>query len=382
MNIVYCTDSYRHLGGIQRVTIEKVNALAQIPGYNVYLIVSDNKTGDMSYPLSPKVHLIDLDINYYEDDWKSTYHLIKGIIFKRLKHRRRMKKVFQLIKPDIIIATGTSEKYFINSIKGSAKSIREIHFVSNYRDLMSQNTSLINKCIAKISSIIDYRLSISNYDLIAVLTREDKDCYWGDNPKVIVMPNPSTFTSSDVSALLNKEIISIGRLTSQKDFSSLIRICDKVFSKHPDWHLSIWGEGNEHALLSDIIEQRQLGSKITLQGLTMDIPSKLLNASIFALSSKFEGLSLVLIEAAECGLPIVSYACPTGPKDIITDGLNGFLIPPGDEDLFADRICQLIENEDLRISMGKEARIMAQEFTIDKIINRWKEIFEKLVSSR
>ncbi|MDE6116911.1 MAG: glycosyltransferase, partial [Duncaniella sp.] len=89
-----------------------------------------------------------------------------------------------------------------------------------------------------------------------------------------------------------------------------------------------------------------------------------------------------LIEAAECGLPIVSYACPTGPKDIITDGLNGFLIPPGDEDLFADRICQLIENEELRISMGKEARIMAQEFTIDKIINRWKEIFEKLVSSR
>ncbi|MDE5649891.1 MAG: glycosyltransferase, partial [Duncaniella sp.] len=74
--------------------------------------------------------------------------------------------------------------------------------------------------------------------------------------------------------------------------------------------------------------------------------------------------------------------CPTGPKDIITDGLNGFLIPPGDEDLFADRICQLIENEELRISMGKEAKIMAQEFTIDKIINRWKEIFEKLVSSR
>lgn len=380
MNIVYCTDSYRYFGGIQRITIEKANALAEIPGYNVYLIVSDNKTGDISHPLSPKVHLIDLDINYYEDDWKSKFHFIRGLIVKRYKHRKRMKEVFNKIKPDIVIATGTSEKYFINAIKGSAKSIREIHFVSNYRDISSANSSLFNKIISKISTFIDFKFSINNYDLIALLTKEDKENNWRDNPKAIVMPNPITFSSAEVSSLTNKEIISVGRLSGQKNFSSLIQICSNVFKKHPDWHLTIWGDGNERKHLNELINKFKLGNHVFLPGSTTDVRSKLLNASIFAFSSNFEGFALALLEAAECGLPLVSYSCPSGPKDLITDGENGFLVPPGDEDLFAERLCQLIENEHLRKQLGEEAHRRAQEFALDKIIGRWQKVFEELIA--
>lgn len=380
MNIVYCTDSYRYFGGIQRVTIEKVNALAEIPGYNIYLIVSDNKTGEIPFPLSPKVNLIDLDINYYDDDWKSKLHLLKSITIKRLRHKRQMKQALKKIKPDIIIATGTSEKYFINSIKGNAKTIREIHFTSNYRDLTTHKAPTFYKLLSKLSSFIDYRLSINNYDLIAVLTQEDKDNMWKNNPKVIVMPNPVTFSSPEQSPLTEKELISIGRLCSPKNFSSLIRICAEVFKKHPDWHLSIWGDGAERNHLEKLIDTLGLNSNVFLPGSTNKISEKLLKSSIFVLSSDYEGFGIVIVEAEECGLPIVSFACPYGPKDIITDGKNGFLIPPGDEDMFAQRICQLIENKELRCAMGNEAKLNASKYSSEKIINRWCEVFENLVA--
>ena len=91
MKIVYCVDSIKYLGGIQRVTIVKANALASIPSNDVYIVVADNKSGVMLSPLSDKVHLVDLNVNYYEDDWKSKFYVIKGIIIKRKEHKKKLK---------------------------------------------------------------------------------------------------------------------------------------------------------------------------------------------------------------------------------------------------------------------------------------------------
>lgn len=380
MKIAYCTNSIKYCGGIESVTVAKANALAEVEGYTVYLIVTDNKSGNDYFQLSSKVKLIDLDINYFDNDWKSRYHMLKSVFIKGWKHRKKLKQVFNEIKPDVIIATGTSEKYFINSVKGNAKTIREIHFESRYRYTVSKPQSIFEKCLAFCSECLDYRFSIKNYDLISLLTEEDKETNWKSSDNVIVMPNPVKFSLPIQSDKKSKEIITVGRLTYPKNLESLVQSCKEVFAKHPDWHLTIWGEGSERNMLTNLISELNLEEYISLPGTTNNVRSKMLDSSIFVLSSRSEGFGLVIVEAMECGLPVVSYSCPTGPRDIINDEVNGFLITPGDEKTFSERICQLIEDEELRIRMGNAAKLRAKDFHIDRITARWCEIFENLVT--
>ena len=113
MRIAYCLNSIRYLGGIQRVTTVKANALAKIPTNEVYVIVTDNKNGVVVEELDAKVRLIDLDVNYYEDDWKSKYHVLKGIFLKRREHLKKLKTTLEQIQPDIVVSVGKSEKNMI-----------------------------------------------------------------------------------------------------------------------------------------------------------------------------------------------------------------------------------------------------------------------------
>ena len=123
-------------------------------------------------------------------------------------------------------------------------------------------------------------------------------------------------------------------------------------------------------------------NNIFLKGYTYDIFSPLYKASIFTLTSLFEGLPLVIIEAMSCGVPVVSYACPCGPQDIIADGHDGFLVPVNNEKVLADRICRLIEDKELRKEMGKAARLKAEQYDIKNIIPMWMELFNQLINEK
>ena len=381
MRIVYCLNSIRYLGGIQRVTIAKANALADISDNEVYIIVSDNRGGRIVHPLSPKVHLIDLDVNYYQDDWKSKWHVLKGIVVKRREHKKKLAKVLHEINPDIVISVGQSEKNMIPAISGRWVKVRELHFTKNYRWFHAH--SIFSKTLAILGELYDYFYKIRQYDRIIVLTYEDKESHWKGYKNVSVIPNPISF--SDIAAnntLEGKKVIAIGRLNAQKNFSSLIRSYRIVAQKHPDWILEIYGDGEQKYNLLQLIEQFDLRKQVYLRGFTSEVQRELLNASCFVLSSDFEGLPLVMLEAMSCGLPVVSYACPCGPKDIISEGVDGFLVPVNDEQGLADRICRLIENEEMRKAMGKAARLKAEQYRIEKIIPMWMDLFNQLLKEK
>lgn len=379
MKIVYCTDTVCYPGGIQRITIAKANALADIEGNEVWIVVTDNKRSTPVLPISEKVHLVDLDVNYYEDDWKSKLHVLKGIFVKRREHKRKLKKLLNSIQPDIVISTGTSEKNFLPSLKISSfpAFIREIHFTSNYRYLAA------NGCFERISAIIsnifDYRFFISRYDRVVLLSNEDKELHWKGNDKVIVIPNMLIRTNKLPSSLITKTVITVGRLVVQKNFSSIIRVWKIVHQCHPDWKLEIWGEGQQKTILQYQIDNDNLSDCIFLMGYTNDIFSVLSKASLFVCSSLFEGFGLVIVEAMSCGLPVVSYACPCGPQDIINNERDGFLIPSGNEQMMANRIIYLIENEDIRRQMGAFALEKSKEYSMDIIIHRWMSLFTELI---
>lgn len=377
MKIIYCIDSINGIGGIQKVTLEKAGVLADIPGYNVWIITADN-SGERQFPLSSKVHHLDLGINYYEDDWKSRWHVIKGILINRRKHRGALKKLLNEILPDIVISVGQSEKNFLPTIRGPWGTIREFHFVKSYRGFHAHTP--FDRLLARGGDLMD-RFVLKKYDRIVVLTQEDKEQNWHPWKNVSVIPNPAPF-SSRYASLVHKHILAIGKLTYQKNFSSLIRAFAIVRQQFPDWSLDIFGEGEEREALSSEIRSFGLNFSIRLMGNMSDVPNLLPHYSLFAMSSRFEGFPLVLVEALSCGLPVVSYACPCGPKDIIRDGIDGYLVPPGDETMLAERLCRLIKDEELRKKMGAAARERAKDFSIDKIIPVWMSLFEELIEKQ
>lgn len=379
MRIVYCTDSICYAGGIQRITIAKANELAK--NNEVWIIVTDNKKDPVLH-LSPRVHLIDLNINYFEDDWKSKLHILKGIFIKRYQHKKCLSEILNQIQPDVVISTGTSEKNFLPeiAIKSHPIFIREIHSNKNYRLLSAKG--IFDRILAYGGYFIDYKCCVRKYDKIIILTQEDKRTNWKRNDRVCVIPNPVTAIAKSVSFLTNHTIVTAGRFVYPKNFSSLISAWALVAKKHSDWILEIWGDGNQRLLLQDLINELELANNVFLKGYTYQVQEEMAKASGFVLSSTFEGFGLVITEAMSCGLPVVSYACPCGPKDIISEGVDGFLVPVNDEQGLADRICRLIENEEMRKAMGKAARLKAEQYRIEKIIPMWMDLFNQLLKEK
>ncbi len=381
MKIVYCLNSIRYTGGIQRVTIVKANTLAELPENEVYIIVTDNKNGVLVHPLSQKVRLIDLDVTYYQDVWISRRYVLKGIVVKRREHKRKLAEALRRIQPDIVVSVGQSEKYILPAIHGKWAKVRELHFEKNYRKRLV--SSLRGKLSAMLSDYYDYHCKIKKYDRIVVLTEEDKEGNWKGYENVSVIPNPLSFVEGrGKSTLENKMVVSAGRLSAQKNYASLIRAFRKVADRHSDWTLEVLGDGEERKQLETLIGRLNLNNNVFLKGYTSDIESEMLKASCFALSSIFEGFPLVITEAMQLGLPVVSYACPCGPKDIITEGVDGFLVSVNGEDAMADRICRLIEDKDLRNKMGKAAKDKAKQYSVDNIVSLWMEEFVELKGRR
>ncbi len=371
MKIVYSTESVTRNGGIQTVTICKANALTEIEGNEVYIIVP-HVNGTSPRAISPKVHLINLEIKDY---WVS--------VLKQPARNKKYKKLLQErleeIGPDIVVSTGLQDRNFLPRIKVSSNPvfIREIHLMSRYRRLTAE--SLKEKMLALWSEFKDYRLSIHRYDRIMILSEEDRRRNWANNPKAICMPNPLTVSSSARSSLNSKKAIAVGRLNPEKHFDALIKAWRLVADRHPDWTLDIWGgNGPLYEALKKLIVDLHLEDYVFLKGETPEISAKMAESSIIVSTSVTEGMPLVLLEALAAGLPIVTFNYKYGANEIVTEGKNGFIVEEDDLDTLAKRIGRLISDEKLRKEMGENAFIASHRFLPEEIASRWMELFREL----
>ena len=377
MVILYCTNSLWTNGGIERVSIAKANALAALDGYEVVFAVADNRYPPI-IPLDNRVRIVDLGLTYHTADNKRRYLPYIMALFKENRlHARRLKKCISEIGPDVIISTDGFGKYFIPFLQSSPDQvlIREYHMWSKFHLLEPKN--LFERMLGWFGSVMDVFL-IRKYDKYVLLTNEDKALNWKNHSKVIVIPNPYVYTVSSVSSLDNKTVSAIGRLCRQKNFGLLIDSWSFVNRLHPDWKLNIWGDGPDRDMLQDRIHSLGLEDVVLLKGTDSNIPLRLASSSMCAMSSLYEGVPLVIIEAMSCGLPVVSTTFHGGPKDIICDGSNGFLVPQNDPKALAEHICTLIEDADLRKRMGEKALDTSRQFQMDTIIKKWTDLFDEL----
>ena len=245
MKIVYCTPSLYIPGGVERVLTTKANYLADIAGYDVYIILTDGKGKEHYYPLSDKIHIINLDIKF-EELWSLSF-LKKGIIYLK-KQRVFKKKLSQAlcdIKPDITISLLRREINFLCDIKDGSKKVGEMHINrQNYRNFEADDTNFIKKIFEKywMFSLIK---QLKRLDRFIVLSEEDKN-NWKELDHVVVIPNPLPPTKiSQTSTTENKKVIAVGRYVYQKGFDLLVDAWEMVVKKHPDWHLYIYGRGDK-----------------------------------------------------------------------------------------------------------------------------------------
>lgn len=379
LKIVYCTPALYMAGGVERVLTLKANYMADALGYDITIILTEGKEKPLFYPLSDKIKVINLDIDF-EALWTCSF--VKKIFVYLQKQRifkKRLTAELMRLKPNITVSLLRREINFINDIQDGSRKIGELHVNrANYRNFETGDTNFIKRLFAKywMHNLVSH---LKCLDRFVVLTEEDK-VSWTELSNVEVIPDPLAFDIDQVSLLTNKRVIAVGRYVYQKGFDLLLQAWKKIEQQHPDWELAIYGMG-ERMPYEQLIDKLQIDrNRCHLNGSTPDIKAEYLNSSLFVFSSRFEGFGMVLIEAMACGLPVVSFDCPCGPKDIVRHNEDGMLVPSGNIDSLAEAMHQMMSDDNLRQKMAQAAIKNVQRYKLNEICQHWQRLFESIAS--
>ncbi len=219
-------------------------------------------------------------------------------------------------------------------------------------------------------SLLDY--NSGGIEQLIVLTEEDRKFYCEKHRiPTCVIPNPLSFESTIKSNLKKKRLIFVGRLLKkQKGLDYLVAVLELVFEKNHDWEIEVIGDGNDMPYLRQEVDKHHWADRVHLLGSQNNVATHYLDATVFLLTSRWEGFGLVVTEAMECGLPVVSFMT-SGPSEIISDTVDGFLVEKYDVATFAKRVLYLMEHEKERIQMGNNAVIKAERYSRENIRKMW-----------
>lgn len=363
IRIAYCIHSLHRAAGMERVLSLKANLLSETGEYQVFIITSRLRGRKPAFKLNPQIQLIDLGIS------------------ETLQPRRyatALERKLTEIEAQICISMGGNEIFALPNCHDQSIKISEFHF-SHDKFHLKYGNKLFGRLYA------DWRIHriekvLNKLDGFVVLTKGDKEDWQKYTKcKVHQIYNPLTFSCSEKAELGTDKCIAIGRLDAQKNFHDLILAWERVAQSCPDAILEIYGEGRLHKSLQKLIDNKRLSERVKLMGSSKQIKEKLLESSCIVMSSKFEGFPMVLLEAASCCVPMISYDCPRGPAEIIEDGVNGRLVEYGNVEKLAEAVIDSLQDRNKLLSMGTAAKLTAERFTPDVIINQWDEYFKKLL---
>ncbi len=357
MRIVFVISSL-NAGGAQRVISLMANHWSGLNHHiSILTLSSDNSFCD----LNSKVKVTPLGL---EREPGSILSGLKANIARINAIRTELKS----INPDIVISFLTQT----NIITIIACKSLGLPVIISERNNPSKD---IISIIWKAARYITYRSS----DLLVLQTKQVKQFFNRYGVKTEIIPNPIRAVNN-TKVKKEKIILAAGRLTHQKGFDLLIGAFTEVSSK--EWRLVILGEGPERENLKKLISEKCLESRVQMPGLVKNIDVVYSKSSIFVLSSRFEGFPNVLCEAMAAGLPCISFNCNSGPSDIIDQNINGILIGNENKNELIIAINDLINNEDKRIALGREAEKIAGRLNLEKIMALWEDTVLKITDQK
>ncbi|RGQ75478.1 glycosyltransferase family 4 protein [Phocaeicola plebeius] len=378
MKIIYCTHSTYNPGGMERVLLNKVTYLSALPEWEVSVVTTDQHQRPSFYPFPEKVRMTDLEINYSDDNDKGIWKKITSYLCKRKEHKRKLTALLLKEKPDIVVSLYPSESSFIPDIKDGSKKVLELHFNKFFR--IQYGRKGIIGLIDRWRTRQDERI-VRRFDKFVVLTNEDKG-YWGGLPNIEVIPNAAIHVSKNYSEVKNKRVIAVGRLDYQKGFDRLIQAWKLVqhTGRFSDWKLDIFGQGEWREMLQQMIDKQGLQNTVKINPPTNAILNEYVHSSLLVMSSNYEGFGMVLVEAMSCGVPVISFDCKCGPKDIIQPGINGLLVPNGDIQALADAMMKVMEDEAYRKMLSLNARKVVDTYSEQAVMSQWILLFTSITA--
>ena len=376
--IVFCTPALYSAGGVERIVSLKANYFSERKGFDVTIIVTEGKGRSSFFSLSERVKVVNFEIGFEELWHQSFFKKVFLYLQKQHQYKKYLKSELMRIRPHFIISTLRREINFISNIQDGSIIIGELHVNrNNYRNFSNNDSHIIKRIFSRLwmKGLISH---LKLLDKLVVLTDSALN-EWPELSNVVKIPDPLPFKIDAMSNLSQKRIISIGRYSYDKGNDLLMQVWAKVEKQMTDWYLDVYGNGCMEPYQLIMSQLSLESSRCHLYGPITDVKREYLNSSIFVLPSRFEGFGLVLIEAMACGVPVVSFDCENGPRSIITNGVDGFLIPLFDIDAYAEKLILLMRDENLRRQMGENARKTASRYDIDKIGQQWKQLFDELI---
>ncbi|MBR0059748.1 MAG: glycosyltransferase family 4 protein [Bacilli bacterium] len=372
MKIFYIYRAIAHYRGMERIFVDKINYLVQMYNYDVWLVTADQGNHPFSYPLNEKAHHVDLKIRFHS---ASKYGIFRRAYEKiRLQYLfvKRLKNLIATQSPDVLVCNTDVFTNLVMLVKGDIPLVVESHSIC--RQTMVREGDHFHRILYRWFTFWNYRHASS----LVALTDSDAKEWQKYNSHTCAIANVVHLNPKGrVSNLSSNRVIFTSRFSPQKGIPYLLEIWKRVHLCHPDWQLDIYAQGELRDYYLPIIET--LNININVYDAIRNIFDRYCDSSIFILTSVYEPFGLVLPEAMSCGLPVVSFDCDYGPREIITDNVDGFLVPLGDVNKFADRICELIDNYKLRVSMGNAGVASSKRFSPEIVMPLWKSLFEEII---
>jgi glycosyltransferase involved in cell wall biosynthesis len=294
-----------------------------------------------------------------------------GKIFSRLADVRLRRKM-RSIQDGIVVTTRA--ELGIAAARWTRPNVLRIH--QEHLAFSSRAPELLQDLVS-VSPRLDALLALTEAD-----EKRWSGTAAGSQTIVAHIPNASPFPVADPAPLENKIVLAAGRLVPQKGFDLLIDAYAPLAEKFPDWQVHIYGEGPIRKTLEQQIHELGLEKNVLLMGFSDQFLSRLREVSIFALSSRHEGMPMVLLEAMSQGIPRISFDCPTGPSQLIEDGVDGLLIPDGDIEAFREGLATLMGDDAMRHRLAHAALKTAESFQIESVTDEWQQMFARVAAAR
>lgn len=356
-NIAFFINDITSSGGTERVTCMISNMLQETCEYNIVIISLNECGGDIKFPLDSQVHTTRIN----KTPKSGIYRF--PIVCARLARLVRKYKIDALVDVDGILDLYSIPVKLLTRVK----LISWEHF--NYHQNPDVPYRKISRQLAGIFA-----------STIVTLTKQDKENYEQNlkfkRARILTIPNPADLESIQCHDSNSKTILSAGRLTYQKGFDILIEVASKVLPQYPDWQWIVLGEGEDREKLTQATRDAGLASQLHFPGRTDHMEDYLKRSAFFVMTSRFEGLPMVLLEAKKYMLPIISFDCETGPQELVINDKNGYLVKCFDIKKMSSKINLLINNASLRDSYTEQALDGMSDFHPTTILQQWKSALD------
>ncbi|WP_143675802.1 glycosyltransferase family 4 protein, partial [Streptomyces milbemycinicus] len=383
MKISFLLHNAYGIGGTIRTTFNMASALAA--RHTVEIVTVMRTHGVPSLPLHPAVRITPLidrrpDAKGSDADnpllEQPTSHIpaaeAKGTTNFNALTDQRIAAYLADTDADVVIATRPGLVIYLAEF-GQRRYVR---IGQEHRIYGTHQASLRAACDA----------AIARLDAYTTVSEADAGTHRAHLPgvttRIVGLPNGVPATEVEPSDSSAKLVVAAGRLIPVKRYDLLVEAWATVAAKHPDWHLRIYGRGPQQPVLRRRIDALGLADHITLMGAHSPIETEWAKGSIAAVTSREESFGMTIVEAMHCGVPVVATDCPHGPGEIITHGRDGLLVPVGDSDAIAKGLLSLIEDDELRRSMGAAARMAARRYAPERVAEAYEQLFTELYEAR